>query len=91
MTTQNTPDEIKSEVFESLKKTRYASTSLKSLSGGNANFIYLSRLSKSLEDATAYVVVKHGEAYMAAFPENNLTIDRCVCNWLRFTSNAADT
>lgn len=80
MTTHKTPNEIKSEIIEWLKETRYASTYLEALSGGKANFIYRARLSKALEDGTTDVVVKHGEAYMAKFPCNELTIGRCVCN-----------
>jgi len=75
-------DQIKAQVFEWLKGTQYASTSLESLSGGQANFIYRAHLSTPLEDGTTYVLVKHGEGYMAKHPDNKLTIDRCVSNSL---------
>ena len=78
MATPKTTDEIKSEVFEWLKGTRYASTSLEPLLGGSANFIYRAHLSEPLEDGTAEVLVKHGEGYMASHPANKLATDRCV-------------
>jgi hypothetical protein len=78
MAAVKTPDEIESEVLEWLKATRYASTSLERLTGGNANFVYRARLSEPLEDGTADVVVKHGEAYIARYPVNKQSTDRCV-------------
>jgi hypothetical protein len=74
-----TADEIELEVFEWLKGTKYASTSLEPLSGGNANFIYRAQLSTPLGDGTTNVLVKHGEGYMAVAPTNKISTDRCVC------------
>lgn len=76
--TPKTADEIKSEVFNSLRGTPYASDTLDPLSGGAANFIYRATLSKPLEDGTTEVLVKHSEPYMAVAPQNKISIDRCV-------------
>jgi hypothetical protein len=78
MAMPKTADEIKSEIFQWLKGTRYASTSLVPLSGGSANFIYRAGLSTPLEDGTTDVLVKHGEGYMAVAPANRISTDRCV-------------
>ncbi|KAH6672005.1 kinase-like domain-containing protein [Halenospora varia] len=77
MATQDLAMKIQSDVFEWLKSTLYASTSLEPLSGGSANFIYKAHLSKALAEGTTDVVVKHGEAYMAVAPQNKVTVDRC--------------
>lgn len=76
--TPKTTDEIKSEIFEFLRNTSYASTSLDPLPGGAANYIYRASLSKPLEDGTTEVLIKHGEGYMAVAPENKISIERCV-------------
>ena len=76
--TPKTTDEIKTEVFEFLRNTRYASTSLDPLPGGAANFIYRATLSTQLDDGTTEVLIKHGEPYMAVASENKISIDRCV-------------
>lgn len=78
MATPETADDIKSEVFAWLKETRYASSSLDTLSGGTANFVYRAHLSRPLEDGTTHVLIKHGEGYVATHPDFKLTTDRCV-------------
>jgi len=80
MAARNTPEEVKSEVFEWLNGTPYTSTTLESISGGSANFIYRAHLSKPLKDGTTDVLVKHSEDYMATDLTNKITVDRCVCN-----------
>ena len=76
--TPKTPEEIQSEVFNSLQDSQYASTSIETLTGGAANFIYRANLSKPLKDGTTDVLVKHGEGYMAIAPANKISIGRCV-------------
>lgn len=78
MAAPKTTEEIKSDVFEFLKGTQYASTSLEPLSGGSSNFIYRANLSKPLGNGTTDVLVKHGEGYMAIAPENKISTNRCV-------------
>ena len=78
MTTHKSSDETKTEVLEWLRQTPYATAILDSVSGGSANFIYRAHLLKPLENGAADVLVKHGEEYMAKYPSNRLTIDRCV-------------
>jgi hypothetical protein len=81
MAAPKTAEEIKSEIFEWLKKTKYAATSLEPLPGGSANFIYRAKLSTPLEDGTTDVLVKHGEGYMAVAPANKISTERCVSNF----------
>jgi len=76
--TPKTTDEIKSEVFDFLRNTRFASTSLDPLPGGAANFIYRATLSTHLDNGTTEVLIKHGEPYMAVASENKISIGRCV-------------
>ena len=76
MAAPKTAEEIKSEIFEWLKKTKYAATSLEPLSGGSANFIYRAKLATPLEDGTTDVLVKHGEGYMAVAPANRISTER---------------
>lgn len=78
MAAPKTAEEIKSEIFEWLKKTKYAASSLEPLPGGSANFIYRAKLSTPLEDGTTDVLVKHGEGYMAVAPANKISTERCV-------------
>ena len=78
MAEAKTPEKIKSDVLEWLMSTRYASTSLETLSGGSANFVYRARLSDPLEDGTTEVIVKHGEGHMRVPPYNKVSVDRCV-------------
>lgn len=70
--------QLEVEVFDWLKGTRYASTSIEPLAGGSANFVYKVKLEEPLEDGTSTVLVKHGEAYMAVAPQNNMPLQRCV-------------
>jgi hypothetical protein len=84
MAAPKSADEIKSEIFEWLKGTKYVSISLEPLSGGNANFIYRAQLSTPLEDGMTNVLIKHGEGYMAVAPANKISIDRCVRPWRLF-------
>jgi hypothetical protein len=81
MAASKTSGEIKSEIFEWLKKTKYAAISLEPLSGGSANFIYRARLTTPLKDGTTDVLVKHGEGYMAVAPANKISTERCVSNF----------
>jgi hypothetical protein len=78
MAAPKTAEEIKSEIFEWLKKTKYAATSLEPLTGGSANFIYRAKLATPLEDGTTDILVKHGEGYMAVAPANKIKTERCV-------------
>ena len=66
------------KVAKTLENTPFASSSLKQLSGGTANFIYRATLITPLEDGTAEVLVKHGEDYIKDNPEFKLTLQRCV-------------
>ncbi|KAH6661238.1 kinase-like domain-containing protein [Truncatella angustata] len=72
-----TPEQIKGKVLKSLETTRFAVSSLESLSGGVGNFLFRARLTTPLEDGTTEVAVKHGEDYIATHPQNELTLDRC--------------
>jgi hypothetical protein len=78
MATPKTADEIKSEIFTWLNRTRYASNTLEILPGGAANFIYRAQLSQPLSDGTTEVLIKHGEGYMAKHPANKISTERCV-------------
>jgi hypothetical protein len=80
MAAPKTAEEIKSEIFEWLKKTKYEATSLDPLSGGSANFIYRAKLATPLQDGTTDVLLKHGEGYMAVAPANKISTERCVSN-----------
>lgn len=70
--------QMDSSVKEILQDTDYAASSLKLLTGGNTNFIYLAQLEKPLPDGTAEVVIKHGEEFVALNPDWNIGTTRCV-------------
>ncbi|KAF6827746.1 phosphotransferase enzyme family protein [Colletotrichum musicola] len=74
---EDIPGDIANRVQTSLNGTPYAVSSLKPLAGGLSNFTYHAALLRALEDGSTDVLVKHGEAYMAKFPENPITTDRC--------------
>jgi hypothetical protein len=69
---------LSEEVLQELSSTEYASSSLKPLSGGTANFIFKATLITSLPDGTKEVAVKHGEDYIASMPEFQIPTTRCV-------------
>ena len=71
-------DEVMTKVAKTLENTPFASSSLKQLSGGTANFIYRATLVTPLEDGTTEVLVKHGEDYIKDNPKFKLTLQRCV-------------
>ncbi|KAI8712413.1 hypothetical protein NCS52_01339400 [Fusarium sp. LHS14.1] len=71
-------DDTRLKVFAWLNNTRYASSSLQPLIGGQTNFAYHAKLLTPLEDGTTEVVVKHGEPYMARHSANEITTHRCV-------------
>ena len=75
--------EISVQLQESLKEAPYACSSLQSLSGGTANFVYRGTLVRPLEDDGATtIIIKHSEPYVAQNPAFKLTTDRCVCQAL---------
>ncbi|ATY60933.1 kinase-like domain [Cordyceps militaris] len=74
---KSTAAEIQAAVQNELADTPYAATSLRALSGGNANFIYHAKLQAPLPDGRCDVVVKHGEGYVATSPEFAITVARC--------------
>jgi hypothetical protein len=67
------------EIIQELSTTPYACSSLKKLSGGNANFIFKATLITPLPDGTTEVAVKHGEDYVASMPHFQIPTTRCVC------------
>ena len=73
-------DEVTSKVLKSLENTLFASSSLKQLSGGTANYIYRATLVTPLQDGTTEVLIKHGECYVKNNPQFKLTVFRCVWN-----------
>jgi hypothetical protein len=68
------------DIQKELMSTSYACSSLKPLSGGNANFTFKGLLTHPLEDGTQEVVIKHGEAYVALMPDLEIPTSRCVRN-----------
>ncbi len=66
------------EVLQELSATPYACSSLKKLSGGNANFIFKGTLVNPLPDGTTEVAIKHGEGYVASMPDFRVPTTRCV-------------
>lgn len=71
-------DEIAAQITRELASTEYACSSLTTLSGGSANFLYKGTLQKPLEDGTAEVAVKHGEGFSASSSSLELSQKRCV-------------
>lgn len=69
---------ISAAVQDEVNGTQYACTEFKPLTGGTANFIFHGLLSKPLEDGTLEVAVKHGEGYVASYPDFKLATSRCV-------------
>lgn len=69
--------EIKRESLRWLGESVYASSSLETLSGGSANFVYRARLLKPQQGGLSEVIIKHSEGYMAVAPENKFSTDRC--------------
>lgn len=65
------------EIQKELGSTKYACSSLKPLSGGNANFIFKAALVQPLDDGIEEVVIKHGEDYIASMPDFNIPTSRC--------------
>lgn len=78
MSVEERNEEIKDAVRKELEGGDFSVSSLKSLSGGTANFIYLAKLQKSLSGGVTEVVLKHGEAYVAQHPDFKLKMVRCV-------------
>lgn len=78
MAIPKTAEEVKAEIFEWLKTSRYASTSLEPLSGGSSNFLYRAHLSNPLEDGTTDVVIKQGKGHMAVSSADKLSTERPV-------------
>ena len=72
------PEDIEAQVKRELEETPYAASSLKLLSGGFTNFIYLATLANPLPDGTTQVAIKHGENYVARWEDFRITTDRCV-------------
>ncbi|RYP48852.1 hypothetical protein DL768_005360 [Monosporascus sp. mg162] len=70
-------DDVGTRVLKALENTPFASSSLKQLSGGTANYIYRATLVAPLQDGTTEVVAKHGEDYVKDSPDFKLTLLRC--------------
>lgn len=75
---EDTPDDFRDRIQTSLTGTPYDVSSLEPLNGGLSNFTYRAALLRDLEDGSTDVLVKHAEPYMAKFPANPITTDRCV-------------
>lgn len=77
-------EDVRLRVWSWMSATVYKPVSLKSLTGGQANFTYHAELERGTKDdndhreAVHEVLVKHGEPYMARHPSNAITIERCV-------------
>ncbi|KAF5524855.1 hypothetical protein CGCA056_v002656 [Colletotrichum aenigma] len=76
-------EDVRLRVWSWMSATVYKPVSLKSLTGGQANFTYHAELERGTKDdndhreAVYEVLVKHGEPYMARHPSNAITIERC--------------
>ncbi|RYP73057.1 hypothetical protein DL769_004294 [Monosporascus sp. CRB-8-3] len=70
-------DDVGTKVLKTLENTPFASSSLKQLSGGTANYIYRATLVAPLQDGTTEVLLKHGEDYVKDNPDFKLTLLRC--------------
>ncbi|RYP10101.1 hypothetical protein DL764_000892 [Monosporascus ibericus] len=70
-------DDVGTRVLKTLENTPFASSSLKQLSGGTANYIYRATLVAPLQDGTTEVLAKHGEDYIKDNPDFKLTLLRC--------------
>ncbi|KAH6624462.1 kinase-like domain-containing protein [Chaetomium sp. MPI-SDFR-AT-0129] len=77
MTTTAQVEKLTEQVLDELSTTEYACSSLKTLSGGSANFIYKGTLIKPLSDGTKEIAVKHGEEFIASFPQYKIPLSRC--------------
>ncbi|CAN8097287.1 unnamed protein product [Discula destructiva] len=73
-----TAEEIALDIKEQLSFTSFACSTLIPLSGGNANYIFMGRLSKPLDDRTTMITIKHGESHSASFTGLQLSTDRCT-------------
>ncbi|KAK4123989.1 hypothetical protein N657DRAFT_645604 [Parathielavia appendiculata] len=71
------PSKLSEQIFQELKSTEFACSSLKPLSGGTANFIFKGTLTNPLPDGTKEVAVKHGEDFIASMPEWQIPTTRC--------------
>lgn len=71
-------DKVASQIETRLALTKYACSSLTPLSGGTANFLFKGTLQNPLDDGTAEVVIKHGEAFSASWSALKLSQARCV-------------
>ncbi|KAI1338049.1 kinase-like domain-containing protein [Xylariaceae sp. FL0016] len=70
-------DRIASQVREGLENTAFAASSMRVLSGGNANFTYHANLKTPLQDGTKEVLIKQSEGFVANNPDFKLTLARC--------------
>lgn len=61
-----------------LKSTRYVTTSLVPLPGGEVNFTFLAHLQDAPKDGTKEVVVKHSEDFVRHVPEFKVSLLRVV-------------
>ena len=74
----STDSGIQNKVKKALEGINLEISSLKKLSGGSVNWIYVAKLKKPLEDGRLEVLVKHAESYMASKPDFPLSSLRCV-------------
>jgi hypothetical protein len=73
-----TPAAIAANVQDFLKGGPYECSSLESLVGGTANFVFRGHLIKPFEDGSLTIIVKHTESYVAGNPNFKLAETRCV-------------
>lgn len=69
---------IRDAVLKELEDTQYAASSLSTLDGGSANFIYCATLRNPLPGDVREVTIKHGESYVAQHPDFSWSMLRCV-------------
>ncbi|KAK5654672.1 hypothetical protein OQA88_6995 [Cercophora sp. LCS_1] len=71
-------DEISSLIQAELADASFRVQTLTPLSGGNANFVFLGKLTQPLRDGTHEILVKHGEAYTSGNRSFEIPTSRCV-------------
>ncbi|KAB5566758.1 kinase-like domain-containing protein [Coniochaeta sp. 2T2.1] len=71
-------NEISAKVLEALVGTPHECVTLAPLSGGNANFSFRGQLAQhAIQGDDEFILVKHGEDYLARNQRQQVTTDRC--------------